>query len=591
MRYFQFLLAQAQQKSNEYLFVAKVNAMSLGRLMRSIAFILALLLALGVGTIRDVFGQSSAAPSKLEDPGRARFEQFLRSLAIPESRRTSPRQSPTATEPAKPRGITAPTTPKSPFPALPAVGAPWQSSTIPTVPKAAGKSPTAVDAKANSSKGFSQASTTCMACGGNLVNGVCFGTLSVGVPCPGPLSGSKGNGEDGSTSPLMAGTKTMGSKTSAVAAKDKNSGNGTNGVAGSPGVPTNFKQQSQSGLSRQATSSLSSSETTRQGSSAVSQKQSIQSLPDSTDPESPTSATGATAATESAPNQGTTNQDQPHGSADLMQQLQGINVNAARVAAMANQPFQGGNCPGGDIPFGPQGLNGSLSQIFDAISASAGVGPGLRWKVVRPAGNHPVVEQPAVSLEESDSNNTGKGATAKQFNPGVVRSELLSGPKNPLVLPPEIASVVFVVDCSGSMAGGKFARISTAISDAVAQMKAEQRFAVLLFNNVALQVDDGGLLFATDANNMLIDQQMRGVAPVGDTDPTDALLIAIQSKPESIVVFSDGEFDPQIVQTITRLNRGSGLNIKINGVGVGTGVSSLKQLAAFNGPGTYFEVP
>ncbi|HBJ36004.1 MAG TPA: hypothetical protein DDZ51_14900 [Planctomycetaceae bacterium] len=591
MKCFQFRLARAQQEFNEHLSTKKGGEMSLSRLIRSTCFIWALLLVSGLCSVRDVFGQSSAAQSELEDPGRARFEQFLRSLAIPASQRTTPRESPPATVPTKPPGNTVPTPPRSPFPALPSAGNPRQSSTIPMVPRAAGNSPTAGDTKANSPKGFSQAPIKCTTCGERLVNGMCFGSLSAGVPCPGPLPGSEGNGQDGSTTPLMAGTKTMDSKNATVAAKDKNSGDGTNGLAVSPGGPTNLKQQDQSGLTRQATSSLSNSETTRRGSSAAAQKQSIQSLPGSNDQEKPTSATDATAATESTPNEDTTNQDQQRGSADLMQQLQGINVNAARVAAMANQPFQGVNSPGGDIPFGPQGLNGSLSQIFDAISASAGVGPGLRWKVVRPAGNHPAVEQPAVSLEGSDLNNTGKGPTAKQFNPGVVRSELLSGPKNPLVLPPEIASVVFVVDCSGSMAGGKFERISTAISDAVAQMRTEQRFAVLLFNNVALQVDDGGLLPATDANKMLIDQQMSGVAPVGDTDPTDALLIAIQSKPESIVVFSDGEFDPQIVQTITQLNRGSGLNIRINGVGVGTGVSSLKQLAALNGPGTYFEVP
>jgi uncharacterized protein with von Willebrand factor type A (vWA) domain len=141
------------------------------------------------------------------------------------------------------------------------------------------------------------------------------------------------------------------------------------------------------------------------------------------------------------------------------------------------------------------------------------------------------------------------------------------------------------------MAGLKFQKIAAAISDAIRQMGVEQKFAVLLFNNVALQIEDGGLLPATEENKLMIQQQLDQVSPVGGTDPTDAILIAIQAKPKTIVVFSDGEFDGPVVDTVTRLNRTSGYNIQINGVGVGASVSSLRRLASLNGPGTYFEVP
>jgi hypothetical protein len=110
--------------------------------------------------------------------------------------------------------------------------------------------------------------------------------------------------------------------------------------------------------------------------------------------------------------QDSANGRQPLGPADLMRQLQGIEVNASRVAAMANQPFQGINPPDSNIPFDPQRLSGTFSQVFDAVNASAGVGPGLRWKVARPAGNHAAGKRSAVSLESSDSNDTAKGPTA-----------------------------------------------------------------------------------------------------------------------------------------------------------------------------------
>jgi hypothetical protein len=276
--------------------------------------------------------------------------------------------------------------------------------------------------------------------------------------------------------------------------------------------------------------------------------------------------------------------------------MSSIDINAQRVIAMAGPQLGGQQLGGmggfqGTIPQDPLGMLGPISQLFGAINASAGVGPGLKWKTVRPAGNRPDVNRSAVSMKDADANDTGDASDAKQLNIGALRSDLLAGEKNPLLLPPHIASVVYVVDCSGSMAGLKFQRISAAISDAIRQMSVDQKFAVLLFNNAALQIEDGGLLPATEENKLMIQQQLDEVSPVGGTDPTDAILIAIQAKPKTIVVFSDGEFDGPVVDTVTRLNRTSGYNIQINGVGVGAGVSSLRRLASLNGPGTYVEVP
>jgi len=271
---------------------------------------------------------------------------------------------------------------------------------------------------------------------------------------------------------------------------------------------------------------------------------------------------------------------------NLADQLNG----AMEIASRANQNMAAAADFFGNVPFDPNGRSGTFTDLFDQVHAGAAVGPGLRWKVVKPAGANPKATRSAVSLEAGETDDIDKGERAFQLDGGTLRSELVTGPENPLLIPPDVKSVAFVIDCSGSMAGDRFRRVAAAVSDAVNQMQPHQEFAVLLFNNLALQLEDMGLMRATDANKLLVADQLAQVLPVGGTDPTDALLIAVQMKPESIVVFSDGEFDPDIVHRVTRLNRTSKANIRISTVGISSPVSVLKTLANLNGPGTYLEV-
>lgn len=273
---------------------------------------------------------------------------------------------------------------------------------------------------------------------------------------------------------------------------------------------------------------------------------------------------------------------------DITAQMNVVNTIASRASAAigARQRQASGN-----ISQDPNGLLETLPAIIDSVNAAAASGPGLRWKVVKPAGIDPSATRSAVSLETGQTDDSGDQRKSFTLDTGVFRSALTTGPENPLLVPPGVASIVYVVDCSGSMAGSRFTKVAAALADAIAQMNANQQFAVLLFNNLALQIDDGGLLPATDANKSLVASQLSQVMPVGGTDPTDALFIAVQMKPETIVVLSDGEFDEQIVQGVTRLNRTSGANCQINCVGISSSVSVLRALAALNGPGNYIESP
>jgi hypothetical protein len=244
-------------------------------------------------------------------------------------------------------------------------------------------------------------------------------------------------------------------------------------------------------------------------------------------------------------------------------------------------------------PIGGQSTNNPLdafANLADAVHAGAAVAPGMRWKAVKPAGSSRTAAQVAVNVTGGETDDQGDGQRSFQLDTGVVRSDLLTGPKNPLLVPPGVASVVYVIDISGSMAGERYSKVARAVADAVSQLNPNQQFAVLLFNSLALQIDDGGLLHATDSNKQLLAAQLPGVLPVGATDPTDALLIAIQMKPETIVVFSDGEFGHDAVEKVTSLNRSSGSQIQINCVAVQSSVAVLKRLSTLNGPGNYIEV-
>lgn len=226
-------------------------------------------------------------------------------------------------------------------------------------------------------------------------------------------------------------------------------------------------------------------------------------------------------------------------------------------------------------------------------SASAGGGAAvmpLDWEIVTPAGTGEDDWQPAARLKGSETDGAEEGSDAKQLNGGVIRGSFQTGPNNPLILPPQIASVVYVIDVSQSMTGSRYQRVASAVVDAVQRMDSGQKFAILLFNTEAMQARGSGFYQATDANATRLRSALATISPHGGTNPQNALLLAIQLQPEAILVLSDGEFEEQVVHRVTRLNRSSGINSQINCVAIGQRVRTLQLLASLNGPGNYAEV-
>jgi len=393
-------------------------------------------------------------------------------------------------------------------------------------------------ARVNPATGLSASPSVCEHCGSAIVAGKCTGGKP-GIPCKSP-SGS---------------------------------GSGSDGTHGSGPPSDKGMAASQSGSGETGSASL-----TADGKIGSSSNQS------SRNKQSPGNASGSRAENGSGGgrNRGSM-PPTPSGGNDPLANAQAI---AARAAANLAASQAGGNAGNHQGP-----ILGDLADLLDSVHAGAAVGPGLRWKVVKPAGVGDMANAPAISMDLGDTETRGGGRKAFQLDAGIVRSELLTGPNNPLLVPPEVASVVYVIDCSSSMAGERFNKVARGVIDAVSQMTDQQQFSVLLFNTVAMQIDGGGLIPATAANQKVLANQLSQVMPVGGTDPTDALLIALQMKPETIVAFSDGEFDRSIVQRVTSLNRSSAKRIQINCVGIQSTVSVLRELASNNGPGNYIEVP
>ncbi|TWU26771.1 von Willebrand factor type A domain protein [Novipirellula galeiformis] len=215
----------------------------------------------------------------------------------------------------------------------------------------------------------------------------------------------------------------------------------------------------------------------------------------------------------------------------------------------------------------------------------------LGWEVVHPAGTGPTDLASALGSNDSRFDDIRDKKTGQRLEVGVLRSSLQTGPQNLLILPPDVASVIYVLDCSSSMQGDRFNRTQAAIVDAVGQMSAKQQFALLLFNTNALQIRGGGYRSAGLKGASRLQTELQAIEPKGGTDPLDALLLAIQLKPDAVVLLSDGEFTPSVVDQVTQQNRSGGKNTQINCMAIGSHVRTLQRLATMNGPGNYVEVP
>lgn len=157
-------------------------------------------------------------------------------------------------------------------------------------------------------------------------------------------------------------------------------------------------------------------------------------------------------------------------------------------------------------------------------------------------------------------------------------------------------STVFVVDASMSMnmfhpgpARTRFNRVKLELLRTIAGMTEEEQFFIVFFGDGAIPMPASQMVAATEDNQKRYLTWMAKVPAIGRTYPQQALLLALQLKPDLIYFLTDGEFDYAVVPGVTAANR-DGIPIHTIGFGDNRGEVLMREIAVRNN-GTYTFIP
>ncbi|MEZ6064600.1 MAG: vWA domain-containing protein [Planctomycetaceae bacterium] len=148
---------------------------------------------------------------------------------------------------------------------------------------------------------------------------------------------------------------------------------------------------------------------------------------------------------------------------------------------------------------------------------------------------------------------------------------------------------VFVVDSSQSMnhtwpgpAKSRLGRVKVELWRSIFSMANTQRYAIIFFNSGAvpmpgLELREGGPEGQQDLFNWTA-----GIRAEGKTDPQEALLLALQLRPDVIYFLTDGEFNYRVVRRVAEVNTG-GVTIHTVSLGDRAAERFLKEIATTSG--------
>jgi hypothetical protein len=151
---------------------------------------------------------------------------------------------------------------------------------------------------------------------------------------------------------------------------------------------------------------------------------------------------------------------------------------------------------------------------------------------------------------------------------------------------------VFVLDKSSSMGqAGKFQAVIDELKRQLNALKPQYSFYIIFFDTQAYPMRANGLQSATPQNLRPAAIWLDSQYPSGGTDPTDAIMRALDLDPHTIWILSDGEFSTHIVDTVNAANRLKLKRVCINTIAFyDQAEMTLKPLAAAN-EGAYRYVP
>lgn len=145
---------------------------------------------------------------------------------------------------------------------------------------------------------------------------------------------------------------------------------------------------------------------------------------------------------------------------------------------------------------------------------------------------------------------------------------------------------VYVLDKSSSMSGpGKFDAVLNELRRQLTTLQPRHQFYIILFDDWAHPMPAVGLQPASPQNLRTALVWLATQYPGRGTDPTDAILQALDLDPHTIWILSDGEFSGDVVAQVNAANRVK--QVCINTIAIhDPALNTLKPLADDNG-GTY----
>jgi uncharacterized protein with von Willebrand factor type A (vWA) domain len=162
---------------------------------------------------------------------------------------------------------------------------------------------------------------------------------------------------------------------------------------------------------------------------------------------------------------------------------------------------------------------------------------------------------------------------------------------------PQGGRVVFVVDSSKSMnfphpspAKTRFGKLKWELVSAITRMEADTQFYVIFFNEIPIPMPGADLQPAKGAAQKGYLKWVAAARTGGlETDPRDALLMALRLRPDEIYFLTDGEFAWKIQRDLRELHQ-TATAVHTIAFGNQNAEKLLKSIATANG-GTYHFVP
>ncbi|MFP4145757.1 MAG: VWA domain-containing protein, partial [Phycisphaeraceae bacterium] len=140
---------------------------------------------------------------------------------------------------------------------------------------------------------------------------------------------------------------------------------------------------------------------------------------------------------------------------------------------------------------------------------------------------------------------------------------------------------VYVVDRSGSMQGDAFAKARTELIRTIGRLKPESSFYVIFYSDEPLAMPRPGRVPAIMAQKADAASWISTMTAGGGTRPLPAMKRAMQLRPDTIFLLSDGEFSDDVADEIRRMNRHKAEIFTI-GFDTKANIDVLKQIAREN---------